>query len=87
MDSLFKGPDGKISMMRVSTFIIVISVIGIFIAHNILSMIRGGSFISFGATEAMLLAGVLGMKSVQSFSENKKSPGKLPDNVLPKTGE
>lgn len=72
MISLFKGPDGKISMMRVSTIIIVTSVVAVFISHNIISMIKGGAFISLGATEAMLLAGVLGMKSIQSFSENKK---------------
>lgn len=82
MSSLFKGPDGKVSMMRVSTFIIVVSVIGVFIAHNVISMTKGGSFVSFGATEAMLLAGVLGMKSVQNFSENKKVQ-KLPEEVMP----
>jgi|WetSurMetagenome_2_1015567.scaffolds.fasta_scaffold796238_3 hypothetical protein len=83
MLSMFMGPDGKVSMMRVSTMIIVFSVVGVFVAHNILSMIRGGVFISFGASEALLLAGALGMKSVQSFSENKKSPGSLSDNVMP----
>lgn len=84
MGGLFNGPDGKVSMMRMATFLIVTSVIAIFIAHNILSMIKGGTFISIGATEAMLLAGVLGMKSVQSFSENKKIPEKLPDTEMPK---
>lgn len=87
MGGLFNGPDGKVSMMRMATFLIVTSVIAVFIAHNILSMIKGGTFISIGATEAMLLAGVLGMKSVQSFSENKKIPEKLPDTEMPKTGE
>lgn len=83
MLSMFMGPDGKISTMRVSTMIIVVSVVGVFVAHNILSMIHGGTFISFGATEAMLLAGVLGMKSVQHFSENKKTAESLPDTTMP----
>lgn len=87
MGGLLNGPDGKVSMMRVSTILIVVSVISVFIAHNVISMLHGGGFVSIGASEAMLLAGVLGMKSVQSFSENKKTPESLPDNTLPKTGE
>jgi hypothetical protein len=87
MGGLFSGPDGKVSMMRVSTFVIVMSVVSIFIAHNIISMIHGGTFVSIGTSEAMLLAGVLGMKTAQSFSENKKTPEVLPDSTLPKTGE
>ena len=82
MGTLFKGPDGKVSMMRFINFFVCASIIGIFIVHNIVSMAKGGGFISIGSTEAMLIAGVIGAKAAQSFSEHKK-PGKLPDNVMP----
>jgi len=83
MSGLFRGPDGKTSMMRVSTFLVVVPIILVFIAHNVISMIAGGAFVSIGAPEAMLIAGVLGMKSVQSFSENKKTVGSFPDSKMP----
>lgn len=62
---------GKISTMRLCAFIITIAIICIFIAHNILAMVRGAGFVSLGMSEVILLTGVLGVKSVQSFSENK----------------
>lgn len=72
MWDMFKGPDGKISMMRVSTFIVVISIMGVFIAHNIVAMIAGAAFVSLGASEALLIAGALGIKAGQAFYENKE---------------
>jgi len=87
MFEMFKGPDGKVSMMRFSTFIVVVSVIGVFIAHNVLSMVRGGIFISLGASEALLIAGVLGMKSAQTFSESKSTTGTPQDSGTQKTDE
>lgn len=87
MGGMFKGPDGKISMMRLMTFMVCAVIMAVFSAHNIVSMIKGAGFVSLGAQEAMLIAGVLGAKAAQAFSENKKTPEKLPDSVLPKTGE
>jgi hypothetical protein len=87
MGGLFKGPNGKVSMMRLMTFMVCVVIMAVFSAHNIVSMIKGGEFISMGASEAMLLAGVLGAKAAQTFSENKKTPKKLPDSVMPNTGE
>jgi hypothetical protein len=83
MGGLFKGPDGKVSMMRVITAFTCLSIMSVFIAHNIVSMIKGGGFISLGASEAMLIAGVIGAKAAQSFSENKKTPEKFLENVMP----
>lgn len=87
MGGLFNGPDGKVSMMRFMTFLVCAVIMAVFAAHNIVSMVRGGGFVSLGASEAMLIAGVLGAKAAQTFSENKKTPAQLPDNVMPKTGE
>lgn len=83
MGGLFSGPDGKVSMMRFVSAFTCLSIMIVFIIHNIVSMVKGGSFISIGSTEAMLIAGVIGAKAVQSFSENKKVIEKLPDNEMP----
>jgi len=69
--SIIKGSSGKISTMRICTLLTVISVLGIFIAHNVVAMISGGGFVSVGASEAILLGAALGMKSVQRFAEGK----------------
>lgn len=87
MGGLFNGPDGKVSMMRLMTFFVCAVIMAVFAAHNIVSMVKSGGFISLGASEAMLIAGVLGAKAAQAFSENKKAPEKLPDSEMPKTGE
>jgi hypothetical protein len=86
MGGLFKGPDEKVSMMRVITAFTCLSIMLIFIAHNIVSMIKGGAFISIGASEAMLITGVIGAKAAQAFSENKKVPGKLSDSAISTEG-
>lgn len=89
--SMVKGTNGKISMMRVCTLIVVLSVMAIFIAHNIVAMIHGTGFVSLGASEALLIAGVLGVKAGQRFAEGKPLGGenndistytpKVPDDV------
>lgn len=83
MGGLFNGPDGKVSMMRLMTFAVCMIIMGVFAAHNIASILKGGGFVSLGASEAMLIAGVLGAKAAQNFSENKRTPAVLPDNTLP----
>jgi len=71
MWGMFKGPDGKISMMRASTFIVVISIMGVFVAHNIVAMVAGAAFVSIGFSEAGLIAAAIGVKAYQSSIENK----------------
>jgi len=66
---MFKGADGKISMMRVLSFFVVNCVMAIFLGHNILSMIHGGGFVSLGYEEASLVALVLGAKAYQLHGE------------------
>lgn len=83
MKSLFKGPDGKISMMRFLNFFVCAIIMSVFAAHNIVSMTKGGGFVSIGESEAILLIGVIGAKAAQAFSEKKKEPKKLPDSVMP----
>jgi hypothetical protein len=83
MGGLFRDPDGKVSMMRVISAFTCLSIMLVFIAHNIVSMSKGGVFVSIGAPEAMLIAGVIGAKAVQSFSENKRLIGKTPEDAAP----
>jgi hypothetical protein len=74
MFDMFKGSDGeKVSMMRISTFITTIAIIGTFVAHNVIAMINGAGFVSMGLEEAGLLAATLGLKALQTKFENGTS--------------
>lgn len=71
MWSAFCGSDGKVSMMRLLTFFVVVTILGVFVAHNVASMLKGVcGFISFGYTDAGLIAGALGIKAFQTKYEN-----------------
>ena len=75
MLSVFNGSSGKkASMMRLLTFFVVVTILGVFVAHNVASMLNGVcGFISFGYTDAGLIAGALGIKAFQTKYENKGS--------------
>lgn len=70
--SVLKDKDGKISMMRVTSLFTVVSILGVFIAHNIVSMVNGGGFVCMGVQEAGLVGLVLGAKATQAFAEHRK---------------
>lgn len=78
-----QGSDGKISMMRVATGVVVFSVMSVFIAHNIVSMVKGCGFISMGASEAMLVAGALAAKAGQHFGERANGKKVATTNEIP----
>lgn len=73
MKNFLKGHDGKLSSMRIASLSVVFTILSVFVAHNVLAMINGESFVSMGASEAMLLAGALGAKAAQHFSEKKNN--------------
>jgi len=86
MLDVFRGEKGgKISMMRVTSIMTVFSVLGVFLAHNILSMLRGSSFVSMGAQEAMLITLVMGGKAVQAFAEARNGKKKPPTTTITTT--
>ena len=87
MLSLFQGPDGKVSMMRTLSFSVCAIILSVFAAHNIVSMVQGGSFVSMGMEEASLIALTLGAKAAQAFAEPKKVIQSLSEEIIPKTGE
>lgn len=68
---MLKDKDGKISMMRCTSITTVVSILGVFIAHNIVSMVKGGDFVCMGMQEAGLISLVLGAKATQAFAELK----------------
>ncbi len=70
MFTMFQGSDSKVSMMRVSTFITTVAIIGTFVAHNVFAMIHGTGFVSMGIEEASLLAATLGLKALQTKFES-----------------
>ena len=82
MLTMFKGNDHKVSCMRICSFTVVFTVMGVFLAQNVLSMFHGGGMVGLGYQEASLVALVLGAKAYQVKSEI--SNGKVPTTpVLP----
>jgi len=81
---IIQGDNGKISLMRAMTFIVVVSVMSVFVSHNIISMIKGGGFVSIGTQEAMLIAGVLASKAAQRFGEGKRPMEPVTTDDIPK---
>jgi hypothetical protein len=87
MLSLFKGPDGKVSMMRTLSFSVCFIILGVFVAHNIVSMVKGAGFVSMGLEEASIISLTLGAKAAQTFAEPKKAVEKLSEDIMPNSGE
>jgi hypothetical protein len=76
------SPDGKVSMMRVCTFIIVVAVMGVYVMQNILSAIKGAGMIPVGWTEVSLLGGALGFKAFQVTQEGSSSTPPVNNTVV-----
>lgn len=85
MGHVFKGDaSGKVSMMRAATALVVTSIMGVWVAHNVVAMVGGAGFVSMGAEEAMLVALTLGAKAAQHYGETRNGNGRKP---APKTGD
>lgn len=82
------GSNGsKVSMMRVAAMLVVSSIMSIWVAHNVISMIFGGGFVSMGQNEMMLVALTLGAKAVQYYGESKSNGNSHVDPQPPTTDE
>jgi hypothetical protein len=68
-DLLSEG--GKLSTMRVMTVVIVLGVIGVFIMHNVNSVLKGCGWIDPGVESVGVLLTVISGKVVQKFAEKK----------------
>jgi len=73
--SMLSCNDGSISTTRVITFITALTVLGIYIAQNVMAMIKCGGYADFPANSVMVLLVVMGAKVSQSvFGEKNPAP-------------
>lgn len=67
---MVSGADGKLSTMRISAMLIVLAVVGVFVAENIVGMVKGtDQFISISWEMVSLVSAVLGVKAYQHRNE------------------
>lgn len=73
LKEMLTGTDSsnKISSMRVAVFMVLVTILGTYIAHNVISMTKGEGLISLGWNEVIMIASILGTKVAQHFSESK----------------
>lgn len=74
MDQLLgivKGGDDKISTMRVLSLGTVITVLAVYIAHNVVSMIGGHGYIAMSWQDVTLISAALGFKMAQTGFEGR----------------
>jgi hypothetical protein len=89
------GEGEKISAMRVASLFTVFSIMGIFIAHNVLAMVHGLGIVSLDWNMVALITAVLGVKAYQQKNETssaveaetpekpEETPKDLPQNEIP----
>jgi hypothetical protein len=70
---MFKDATGAISMMRVCMFLIVVTICGVYLFQNILSVIHGQGLVSLNATDVSALGLALVAKFGQNFTEKEAS--------------
>jgi len=78
--SMLGGSDTgvSISTTRVITIVTAFSILGIYVAQNIMAMVKCGGYIDFPANSVMALLVVMGAKVGQAIFENKKPPENKP---------
>jgi hypothetical protein len=62
---------GPISTTRVATISTVFTILGIYIAQNVMAMVKCGGYIDFPTNSVMALLVVMGAKVGQTVFENK----------------
>jgi hypothetical protein len=73
---MFMGASGKVSAMRVASLSIAATIMAVFVAHNVMSIVRGNcGFVTIPWESASLILGVLGVKAYQQKNENGKTVG------------
>lgn len=77
IQSLFSS-NGKISSTRFITIVTCLTILGVYIAHNIVSMVNEGSFIDFPTNSVAIMLIVLGAKVGQHVSERRGSTTSQP---------
>lgn len=60
---------GKVSAMRMNMFIVVFTIMGVFIAHNVIAMINGTAHVTFSWEEVTILMAAITGKIMQHRKE------------------
>jgi len=69
--NMFLGLSGKVSIMRVLTALIIVVVLGTWVAGNVICWHSQCSFINIGIQEVALILGSLAAKTAQRVAEGK----------------
>jgi hypothetical protein len=80
----------KVSMTRILSFLVVVTILTVFVAWNVRAMVKGGTLVSLGLNEVYLLAIAMGAKVTQSIFGEKPSPvstGEKPKEIPVKPSE
>jgi hypothetical protein len=67
---MFRDSTGAISAMRVSMFLIVVTICTVYVFQNIVSVCHGHGLVSFGMTEVSAFGVVFAAKVGQNITEN-----------------
>ena len=71
---IISSADGKISTMRASVFIVVLSIMGVFIGHNVVAMVKSSlAIVPLGWDQVTVLTTLLAAKAYQSKLENSNT--------------
>jgi hypothetical protein len=68
--------NGKISLTRVMSFMVVMVILGVYIVWNVHSMLKGGTYTSIGVNEVYLILVALGAKVTQNIFGEKPAVDK-----------
>lgn len=66
------------SSTRVIIIGTAVTVLGTYLAHNIISMVKGGGMVDFALNSVLILAIAMGAKVGQKFAEVKGKNGQKP---------
>lgn len=70
---LLTDNEGNVSSMRFIVIGTIATILAVFVAHNINSLITGKEFIDFGQNSFFIILSLAGAKTVQKFAEVGKN--------------
>lgn len=65
--------NGNFSSTRLIMYATAATVLGTYLAHNIVSMVKGGGMVDFAVNSAVMMGIVVTGKVTQKFAEKKKA--------------
>ena len=68
-----KEENGQFSSTRFSLYATLIVILGTYVAHNVVALVKSGDFVDFPLNTVGVLGILLTGKVIQKFAEKKKS--------------